>query len=167
VTQNKDGNFVVPITKDQAKSMAAYSYSDPSLRGKLLGENGSVYTSPSNGTAAANANMMNATTTSVNASTEYDSVVNADGSFNSSRVVGLTVQNSNNDSIGKIDELLIDKGGQVSGVVVDVGGFLGMGARPVKLDWKQVKLVEQDGSTVAMVDASKDTLKAMPEYKAQ
>jgi hypothetical protein len=195
-TQDKDGNLVVPLTKDQAKSMSGYSYSDPGLRGKLLGENGALYqpsaaqsagatdtnnTAGTANTAGATAATTNSadtnpagttnttTNTTGNGSTDAtlanDKVMNTDGSLNSSEVVGLKVENNDKDNIGKIEELLIDKSGRVEGVVVDVGGFLGIGAHPVKLDWKSLQFTQRDGSTIALVDKSKDSLKAMPEYK--
>jgi hypothetical protein len=182
VTQDKDGNLVVPLTKDQAKSMSAYSYSDPGLRGKLLGENGSAYQpsadasqSTADTTTATGTMSTDAATTTGTASNNtmasdstmgnHDSVMNADGSLNGSEVVGLKVENGEKDSIGKIDEVLIDKNGHVGGVIVDVGGFLGIGAHPVRLDWKEVQFTQRDGATIALVNASKDSLKAMPEYK--
>jgi hypothetical protein len=179
VVQDKDGNLVVPLTKDQAKSMASYSYSDSGLRGKILNENGTVYQSSSassgsstdlttaaGGTAATTGTAdgsMAATDTS--STTRHDSVMNADGSLNGSEVVGLKIENGDKDNIGKIDEVLIDKSGKIGGVVVDVGGFLGVGAHTVRLDWKSLQFMQRDGTTVARVDASKDSLKAMPEYK--
>jgi hypothetical protein len=179
VTQDKDGNLVVPLTEDQAKSMAAYSYSDPGLRGKVLGENGAVYQPGSNAaqsTSAATAGMSgNAATTTGTASDNtmagdttsgnHDKVMNADGSLNGSEVVGLKVENGDKDSIGEIEEVLIDKNGQVGGVIVDVGGFLGIGAHPVRLNWTDMKFTQRDGATIGLVNASKDSLKALPEYK--
>ena len=93
-------------------------------------------------------------------------VRNADGSYNASAVIGLDVRNSNNDSIGSVRQLLVDKKGTVTGVVVDVGGFLGIGAHPVLLQWNQVQLADRDGKTIAVVNVDKDTLKQMPAYKS-
>ena len=93
-------------------------------------------------------------------------VRNADGSYNASAVIGLDVRNSNNDSIGSVRQLIVDKKGTVTGVVVDVGGFLGIGAHPVLLQWNQVQLADRDGKTIAVVNVDKDTLKQMPAYKS-
>ncbi|HVT51744.1 MAG TPA: PRC-barrel domain-containing protein [Dongiaceae bacterium] len=93
-------------------------------------------------------------------------VKNADGTLNASQVIGMKVVNGNNESVGKIGELIMDGNGQVSGAVVDVGGFLGIATHPVLLDWKQVQVTDQNGTTVAMVSASKDQLKQMPAYSA-
>ncbi|HVM84719.1 MAG TPA: PRC-barrel domain-containing protein [Candidatus Binatia bacterium] len=112
-----------------------------------------------------------ATTTDTSSSTSNSmgigtAVRNADGSYNASAVIGLDVRNSNNDSIGSVRQLIVDKSGKVSGVVVDVGGFLGIGAHPVLLQWNQVQLADRDGKTIAVVDVDKDTLKQMPAYKS-
>jgi hypothetical protein len=37
----------------------------------------------------------------------------------------------------------------------------------VKLAWKQVKMVNNDGKLQAVVDMDKNALKEMPEYKAK
>jgi hypothetical protein len=41
--------------------------------------------------------------------------------------VGINVYNDNNEKIGDIQELIIDKSGKVDNVFLGVGGFLGMG----------------------------------------
>jgi len=112
-----------------------------------------------------------ATTTDTSSNTSNSmgigtAVRNADGSYNASAVIGLDVRNSNNDSIGSVRQLIVDKSGKVSGVVVDVGGFLGIGAHPVLLQWNQVQLADRDGKTIAVVNVDKDTLKQMPAYKS-
>lgn len=105
------------------------------------------------------------TNTSANASLSSPAL-NADGTLNASEVIGMTVVNNQNDSIGKIGELLLDKNGQVSGVIVDVGGFLGIGSHRVLLPWNQVKLTNNNGTFEAQVNADKETLKQMPAYKS-
>jgi sporulation protein YlmC with PRC-barrel domain len=92
-------------------------------------------------------------------------VKNADGTLNASQVIGMKVVNDQNESIGKIGELVMGNNGQVSGVVVDVGGFLGIGTHPVKLGWNQVKMVNKDGKLQAIVNMDKNALKQMPEYR--
>ncbi|HVO03012.1 MAG TPA: PRC-barrel domain-containing protein [Candidatus Cybelea sp.] len=106
------------------------------------------------------------TSTQSNGSALTTPAQNADGTFNASEVIGMTVVNNSNDSIGRIGELLVDKNGQVSGVIVDVGGFLGIGSHRVMLPWNQVQLTNHNGSIQAQVNADKDTLKQMPEYKS-
>jgi sporulation protein YlmC with PRC-barrel domain len=160
IKADADGKIHSSLTKESAKAAADYAYNQDVNRGKVLNESGQVYASdgtqePTTGTMTANPD-----------NTSKSPAVNADGSFNASQVVGLAVTNHANDSIGKISEVLLDKSGKVSGVVVDVGGFLGIGTHPVKLGWNQLKIVTQDGALQGVVNMDKNALKQMPEYKA-
>lgn len=83
----------------------------------------------------------------------------------SSKLVGKNLYNKQNENLGQIEDLVIDNGKTVSGVVVSVGGFLGMGERYVLVDPSSIFLHRADGSLKAMVDADKDALKNAPEFK--
>ena len=119
------------------------------------------------------------------------------GDWRTSKVVGLSVYNENNESIGTINDLLMDKSGNIKAVVLGVGGFLGMGEHLVAVPFDKVKFVDTPvpsttassnsnrpassttGSTAsssssktnpwypdhAVFNATKDELKAMPEFK--
>jgi sporulation protein YlmC with PRC-barrel domain len=155
-----DGTIHSSLTKESAQAAAGYTYKEDVNRGKVLNESGQVYA------ADGTQEPTTAETTASSGNAAKDPARNADGSFNASKVVGLSVVNSADDNIGKVSEVLLDKSGKVAGVVVDVGGFLGIGSHPVKLAWNQLKLVNQDGSLQAVVNMDKDALKQMPEYKA-
>lgn len=83
----------------------------------------------------------------------------------SSKLVGKNLYNKKDENVGQIEDLVIDNGKTVSGVVVSVGGFLGMGERYVLVDPSSIFLHKADGTLKAMVDADKDTLKSAPEFK--
>jgi sporulation protein YlmC with PRC-barrel domain len=154
-----DGKIRTSLTKENAKAAATYNYSDKANRGKVLNESGQIYATDNN------AEPTTADTTA--ADNNRPAALNADGSINASKVVGVNVVNNANDTVGEIGEVLLDDSGKVAGVVVDVGGFLGIGTHPVKLAWNQIKMVNKDGKLQAVVGIDKDALKAMPEYKAK
>jgi sporulation protein YlmC with PRC-barrel domain len=83
----------------------------------------------------------------------------------SSNLVGMPVTNSNNDDIGKIDNLLLNKDSRLTGVVVSVGGFLGIGSKHVALPMSEVQI--NPGQEKAMVSLSKDDLKNAPSFKTK
>ena len=83
----------------------------------------------------------------------------------SSRLVGKSLYNNKNETVGEIEDLVIDNGKTVTGVVVSVGGFLGMGERYVVVDPSSIFLHKADGKLKAMVDTDKDALKNAPEFK--
>ncbi|SFM05947.1 PRC-barrel domain-containing protein [Methylorubrum salsuginis] len=83
----------------------------------------------------------------------------------SSKLVGKNLYNNKNETIGEVEDLVIDNGKTVTGVVVSVGGFLGMGERYVLIDPSSIFLHKADGKLKAMVDTDKDALKNAPEFK--
>ena len=64
------------------------------------------------------------------------------GDWRASKVVGLNVYNEKNESIGSINDLLMDKSGNIKAVVLGVGGFLGMGEHLVAVPYDKVKFVD-------------------------
>ncbi len=51
-------------------------------------------------------------------------------------------------------------------VVIDVGGFLGIGAKPVSVPVSDLEFMrDEDGGIHAVTTWTKDQLKAMPEHK--
>lgn len=82
----------------------------------------------------------------------------------SSKLVGITVYNKQNETLGEIQDLVIDNGKTISGLVVSVGGFLGLGESYVALDPSTVVLNNKDNTWKAYVDTSKDNLKNAPKF---
>ena len=158
-----DGKILSSLTKDSAKAAAAYAYKDSSLKGQVMTESGERYTAEN---APTDQTQPATTTADSNSGIQLGTpVVNADGSLNASKLIGVDVKSPTDDKVGDIGEVVLDKGGQVQGVVVDVGGFLGIGAHPVLLNWKDVTLADQDGQMTAVVNVSKDALEQMPAYE--
>ena len=85
----------------------------------------------------------------------------------SSNVVGLDIHNSQNDDIGKIQDIAFDSSKQVTGYILSVGGFLGMGTHYVAVNPGAVMVSydEQNKTWKATMNATKDQLKAAPEFK--
>jgi sporulation protein YlmC with PRC-barrel domain len=148
-----------------------------------------------------------ATTTTTPAAapvTASDSTYN--GNWRASKVVGLSVYNDANESLGSINDLLTDKSGNIKAVVIGVGGFLGVGEHLVAVPYDKIKFVNEPVVTTsasasggasgtrpspstgmttgaatgaapaaakpnpwypdhAVLGATKDQLKAMPEFK--
>ena len=60
-----------------------------------------------------------------------------------SKLIGLNVYDQQNQKIGDIKELLLDKDGKVGQVAIGVGGFLGMGEHDVAVKWTDLKFSDQ------------------------
>ncbi len=61
------------------------------------------------------------------------------GEWRASKLVGVAIYGPDNQSIGKVSDIIIDGSGAVKAVVVGVGGFLGVGTKDVALAFNEVK----------------------------
>jgi sporulation protein YlmC with PRC-barrel domain len=59
--------------------------------------------------------------------------------WRASKLVGLTVYGANNERIGDINDVLVDRNGNAEAVVIGVGGFLGIGEKDVAVPFKSVE----------------------------
>jgi sporulation protein YlmC with PRC-barrel domain len=88
------------------------------------------------------------------------------GEMSADAIIGASVKNSANETIGEIKDIHVGTDGAIKGAVVGVGGFLGVGERDVLMPWSQLQIArEGDDNLVVKTDATKDSLKAMPEYQ--
>jgi hypothetical protein len=84
----------------------------------------------------------------------------------SNNLIGLNVTNQANETIGEIKDLILSQG-DLSGYIVSIGGFLGLGERYVIVRPSAVKVsyTENDNKWHAVMNATKDQLKTAPEFK--
>jgi sporulation protein YlmC with PRC-barrel domain len=76
-----------------------------------------------------------------NATTAQKIKMQQQGTWRTSKLIGLSVYNNNNEKIGDISELITEASGKADVVVIGIGGFLGIGESNVGLPWNQVKFV--------------------------
>jgi len=79
-----------------------------------------------------------------------------------SKVVGSTVVNEANETVGTIDDLIVTPNEVVPFAVLSVGGFLGMGTKYVVVPYSALKVEDKK---MVLHGATKDSLKALPEFK--
>jgi sporulation protein YlmC with PRC-barrel domain len=128
-----------------------------------------------------------------NAKSDQNQNASATGEWQASKLIHMNVYNSQNEKIGDIKELMLDKSGKIDAVAIGVGGFLGVGERDVAVKFEQLKWAnepapsstssnERKGTTTgsntadaakktdrtypdhAVLNATKDQLKAMPQF---
>jgi Tfp pilus assembly protein FimT len=122
-------------------------------------------TSPSNTTGAAMAPGTSTgirTADSATLAVRFATVKPAD--FMTTKLIGADVYNKQKEKLGEIEDLAIENGHDITGIVVSVGGFLGIGESYVVLDPATVVVNQKDGTWQAFVDTSKDTLKNAPKF---
>lgn len=92
-------------------------------------------------------------------------VVQHESEVTSGELIGMPVFSRDGATVGKISQLLIDKDQKVTGAVLSVGGFLGIGTKSVAVPWETLQFEEKGGKQLAVVPMSNDDLAKAPEFK--
>lgn len=71
----------------------------------------------------------------------------------------------NNNKIGQVKDVLIDKSGKAETLIIGVGGFLGAGEKDVAVSFEEVKATKKDNKVRLVMNATKDSLKNAPGFK--
>jgi len=61
------------------------------------------------------------------------------GQFMSSKLVGTTVYGANNERVGDVNDVLLDRDGRAHALIIGVGGFLGIGEKDVAVPFNAVE----------------------------
>ncbi|WP_182085426.1 PRC-barrel domain-containing protein [Aureimonas sp. ME7] len=80
-------------------------------------------------------------------------------------LIGTSVYGPENQTIGSIGDIALTPQGQVDAVIVDVGGFLGIGAKPVAVAMDNLQFMRDSGGTLTLTTQfTQDQLRNAPEY---
>lgn len=77
-------------------------------------------------------------------------------------LMGKTVYNEAGQKVGKVDDLIVSHDKAVTYVIVGAGGFIGIGRHDVAIPVSQI---QDKAGKLVMAGATKDMIKAMPEFK--
>ena len=75
-----------------------------------------------------------------------------------------SVYDTKDNKIGDVNDVLLDKSGQVSAVILGVGGLLGIGEKDVAVPFNAIHVTEKSGNRYLVMDASKEALQAATGY---
>jgi sporulation protein YlmC with PRC-barrel domain len=86
----------------------------------------------------------------------------------SEMLVGKDVYGVNDKSVGTIENLILDDKGAITNVIVDFGGFLGMGSTQVSIGFEELTILANAGraDVRVYVDATKEQIQSQPQYRA-
>jgi uncharacterized protein YrrD len=176
ITDNGE-KVMVNMTKDQLKAKPEYKYRNETWRGQVFTDTGPWTARPGDARpandqvaqttkpAADRATDRPATDRPNVAATTSTGDFNAAGEMSGDALIGATVRNEGREAVGKIEDVYVDNNGAIKAVVVSVGGFLGVGSKDVAVKWSDLKFSRDDKSIVITTSWTKDSLKAMPDYK--
>jgi sporulation protein YlmC with PRC-barrel domain len=81
---------------------------------------------------------------------------------------GIGVYGINDELVGTIGDVLTNPDGSFDAVIVDVGGFLGLGAKPVVVGFDNLTFsADTFGNRYLFLNTSREQLEAQPEYNPE
>ena len=81
--------------------------------------------------------------------------------YRASKVIGSSVLNGAQETIGEIEDVLVSSDGKQPYAVLSIGGFLGMGSHLVIVPYRELKFVDKK---VILPGGSKESLRRLPEF---
>lgn len=85
------------------------------------------------------------------------------GLWKGSQIIGQNVDDTNGKRAGKIEDLMIDRNGDVVYAILSFGGFLGIGDKLFAVPWSAMKFNHENGKVKSVVlDVSKERLEKAP-----
>jgi len=95
----------------------------------------------------------------------YTDVTEVD-ELTSDALVGEAVYGENDESVGEIGNLLLDDAGNVDRAVINVGGFLGLGEKPIAVTFDELQILRDSGGDLRVyIDSTEGQLEEQPEYE--
>ena len=83
--------------------------------------------------------------------------------YRASKLMGTSVTNEKNEKIGTLSDLVVARDRSLF-AVLEVGGFLGMGAHLIAVPYETL-VINDEGRGIRLPGASKDELKKLPEVR--
>src|SRR5205085_9631348 len=89
------------------------------------------------------------------------------GQIRATQMDGSTVYDTQNQKVGDVKDIILDRDGKVAAVVLDVGAFLGIGGKYVAIGMNDLKITQDNNNSNKprfTVDMTKDQLKSAQAY---
>ncbi len=77
-------------------------------------------------------------------------------------IVGKNVRSSAGEEMGRIVDIIVNRGGQVRAAVIDFGGFLGVGSRRIAVAWSALHFPADQLDPVTL-ELTRDQVRLAPE----
>jgi sporulation protein YlmC with PRC-barrel domain len=81
-----------------------------------------------------------------------------------SNVYNQSVYDHNEQKIGDLTDLIIEKDGHIKSAIIGVGGFLGVGQKDVEIPFTDLKMMTRNGKNWLALDRTKDQLQSAPTF---
>ena len=86
------------------------------------------------------------------------------GSLLASDIYRANVYDPSEHKIGDVTDLIIDNNATITGAIISVGGFIGVGQKDVMIPFTDLKVSTRDGKDWLTLNRTKDELKMLPAF---
>lgn len=80
--------------------------------------------------------------------------------------VGARLRNEAGDTLGRVENVMLDSKGQAVALIIGVDKLLGLTEDRVEIDWKQVRFERRDTEAAFVTSLSKDELRGLAKFSA-
>jgi sporulation protein YlmC with PRC-barrel domain len=89
------------------------------------------------------------------------------GEWLATELIGRSVVNTANETIGDVNDLITDANGKTIAAVIGVGGFLGIGEKDVAIRFEDLRFARDgDNDIKVTVNIDKSALASAPDYQS-
>ena len=166
VDANADGKISEAEFKEGCKKglvQEAAAASAPEPSGAMAPQSGEQPADPATGTDALEKEVPPASVSVGQDGAQFGTTVPADA-VSISAYYNEDVYDTQDNKIGDVNDILLDKDGRVSTVIIGVGGFLGVGEKDVAVPFTALKVAEKAGDRYLVINATKEALEKAPGY---
>lgn len=94
----------------------------------------------------------------------YTAVMDWSG-YTLDQLKGADVHGPAGEKVGNVEDVVVGADGKVTGIVADIGGFLGIGSHRAEISGTHAAVyTNADGKAIVATDMTKDALKSLPAY---
>lgn len=148
---------VLAATTAMFLATGAFAQSEPATGGAAQTDGMQTDTMRSNPAAATTATGQAAAAPFVTAQSPNESMA--------SDLIGTSVVDPQDETIGSVDDLVVDSSGRVTAAIVGVGGFLGIGAKDVGISMQHLEPARTEGGSLQLVTMlTREDLEQAPEF---
>ncbi|WP_264212509.1 PRC-barrel domain-containing protein [Leisingera thetidis] len=80
-------------------------------------------------------------------------------------LTGARTYDANDEHIGEVSQVIVNTSGGVEAVIIDVGGFLGIGEKPVELSMGDLDVRKLEGDIRVTTHLTREQMEALPDYQ--
>jgi len=170
--KNGDRWLIYPATKEELQALPEFDRKayEPAPAPVASNDTGAATTTTAPATTANNAPATNdqtaATDKTTTAAIDKSTLTPVKtGELKAEDLVGTTVYGANDENIGEINDIVLSQDGKVDAVIIDVGGFLGIGEKPVAVGFDKLTfMADKNGKKYLYTKFTKEQLEAQTAY---